>query len=66
MLLLVEQFVKGNNLNTPFKNGVPGEDWFLEFKKRNNLYLKKAQNVEIARREGCNPNTIQNYFTLLK
>lgn len=66
MLLLVGQFVKKNGLITPFKDGVPGEDWFLGFKKRHNLSLKKAQGVEIARRGGCNPITIQNYFTLLE
>lgn len=33
VLNIVGEFVKRNNLKTPFKNGIPGEDW---------LYLSKT------------------------
>lgn len=61
-LLLVRQFFKEDNLNTPFKNGVPGEDWYLMFKKRNNLFLKKRKVLKLLEEI----ETIKNYFTLLE
>nr|CAH7761080.1 unnamed protein product [Callosobruchus chinensis] len=36
ILELVGNFVCKNDITTPFKNGLPGEDWFLNFKKRHN------------------------------
>ncbi|KAI4468140.1 hypothetical protein MML48_2g00013261 [Holotrichia oblita] len=47
-------------------DGFPGEEWFLGFKKRNNLSLKIPQNVEYARKKAMDPFTIHNYFSLLK
>lgn len=66
VLELVGQFVNSNNLQTPFKDGVPGEDWFLGFCKRHKLSLKKPQSVEVSRKKSCNPFTIHEYFTLLE
>lgn len=66
VLEIVGQFVRSNNINTPFKDGTPGEDWFLAFSKRNNLSIKKPQSVEIARKKSCNPFTIETYFKLLE
>lgn len=45
LLETVGQYVSDNNIKNPFKNGVPGEDWFLSFKKRHNLSIKKPQPV---------------------
>lgn len=53
-------------VNNPFKNGVPGEDWFLLFKKRHNISVKKPQPVEYARKTACRPNMIYPYFDLLE
>lgn len=36
-------YVKSNNIETPIKAGVPGEDWFLGFKKRHRLSAKKPR-----------------------
>lgn len=66
VLELTGQYVQTNKIKNPFRNGVPGEDWFLAFAKRNNLSIKKPQSVEIARKRSCNPFTIDAYFTLLE
>lgn len=42
MLQLVLQFVKYNKIKTPFRDGIPGEDWFLGFSKRDNLSFRKT------------------------
>lgn len=62
----VEQYVTRNKLKTPFKNGRPGEDWFLGFSKRHNLSIKKPQSVEYARKKCLDPFIIRNYFDILK
>lgn len=49
-------YVATKDVKNPFKNGVPGEDWFLSFKKRHNLSVKKPQPVEYARKTACRPN----------
>ena len=65
VLDIVEQFVKVNNLKTQFKNGRPGKDWFINFKKRHRLSIKKPQSVEMARKKVLDPFIIQEYFELL-
>jgi hypothetical protein len=50
----------------PFKNGVPGEDWFLGFKKRHDLSIKKPESIEYARKKMTDPFVIIEYFDLLK
>lgn len=63
---VVGDYVTKNNIETPFKNGIPGEDWFLAFKKRHNLTVKKPQAVENSRKKACNPWVIYSYYELLK
>lgn len=63
---LVGQYVDRNHLVTVFKNGRPGEDWFLKFKERHGLSLKKPQAVEYARKKAVDPFPINNYFNLLE
>lgn len=41
-LKLLQSFFILNNIKTPFINGYPEEDWFLGFKKRNHLTIKKT------------------------
>ncbi|XP_074037198.1 uncharacterized protein [Leptinotarsa decemlineata] len=62
----VEKFVIKNNFKTPFKNGRPGEDWYLGFSKRHNLSIKKPQSVEFARKKCLDPFIINDYFDILK
>lgn len=63
---IVEQYVTTNNLKTPFRQGRPGEDWYLGFSKRHNLSIKKPQSVEYARKKCLDPFIINNYFKILK
>lgn len=41
LLNCIEQFVTENDIKTPSENNRPGEDWFLNFKKRHGLSIKK-------------------------
>lgn len=64
---LVGQYVNGNKWETPFKDGIPGEDWFLNFKRRHNLSIRKPETLEYARKKAAtDPFTIYGYFDLLK
>lgn len=51
ILDLVQDYVARNGLRTPFKGGRPDEDWFLGFRRRHNLSVKKPQSVEVARKK---------------
>lgn len=66
ILQLVGQYVTDNNIQTPFKDNIPGKDWFIEFKKRHRFSIKKPQSVEIARKKACDPFLIYYYFKILK
>ncbi|XP_056636655.1 uncharacterized protein LOC130445153 [Diorhabda sublineata] len=66
VLKIVGDYVKRNKLKTPFKPGLPGEDWFLGFSKRYGLSIKKPQSVEYARKKSLDPFIINKYFELLK
>lgn len=46
VLDLVQRYVRRNHLVTVFKDGRSGEDWFLNFKQRHGLSLKKSQAVD--------------------
>lgn len=63
---IVQLFVIANNLSTPFKDNRPGEAWFLNFKKRHRLSIKKPQGVEYARSNQENPFIIHQYFDMLE
>ncbi|XP_047026859.1 uncharacterized protein LOC124635108 [Helicoverpa zea] len=64
---LVGQYVNVNKIETPFKRGIPGEDWFLNFKKRHNLSIRKPEPLEYARKKAAtDPFIIYGYFDLLK
>lgn len=49
-----------------FKKGIPGEDWFLNFKRRHRLSIKIPQNVEISRQKCQDPFYINECFDLLQ
>ncbi|XP_074028306.1 uncharacterized protein [Leptinotarsa decemlineata] len=66
LLDIVKQYVDKNNLKTPFKFNKPGEDWFINFKKRHSLSIKKPQSIEYARKNMTDPFIIYPYFNLLK
>ncbi|KOB71361.1 Uncharacterized protein OBRU01_13858 [Operophtera brumata] len=66
ILETVGLYVSENDIKNPFKNDVPGVDWFLSFKKRHNLSIKKPQPVEYARKQAYSPYIIYPYFDLLE
>ncbi|KAL0803352.1 hypothetical protein ABMA28_017415 [Loxostege sticticalis] len=63
---VVADFVKCNKMVTPFKNNKPGKDWFINFRKRHNLSIKKPQPVEYVRKQMTDPFVIFEYFKLLE
>lgn len=62
----VGEYVKKNKLKTRFKDSIPGPDWFIGFRKRHRLSIKKPQAVEMARQKCLDPFIIYDYFELLK
>lgn len=67
VLDIVQEYVKRNNIKTPFKNQRPGEDWWLGFKSRHNLSIKKPEPLEHARRlQGADPFVVYGFYDLLE
>lgn len=50
---------------SPFKKNMPGEDWFLAFKARHNLSIKKPEMLEYSSKKATDPFVIE-YFSLLE
>lgn len=65
VLDIVDKYILKNNIKTPFKNGIPGADWFISFRTRNNLSIKKPQPVEYLRKRMTDPFVIADYFEKL-
>lgn len=51
----IGEFFRKNELKTRFKDGIPGPDWFIQFRKRHGLSIKKPQSVEVARKKLFKP-----------
>lgn len=66
ILSLVGEYVKSNNIKTPFKDSVPNFDWLYSFMKRHNLTLKKTQNIGNATENSVDTFVIHSYFEKLK
>lgn len=64
---LVAKFCVTMNKKTPFKDGVPGEDWMLAFKKRNQeqLRLRKPEVLTLSRAKCLNQEVVDNFFSML-
>lgn len=58
----ISEYIRRDGIITPFKNGVPGDDWCRGFFKRNSLCMKKPQSVKVARKRACNPFTVTIIF----
>ncbi|KAJ8909702.1 hypothetical protein NQ315_002742 [Exocentrus adspersus] len=65
VLDIVQMYTKANNLKTKFKDGRPGEEWYLSFARRHKLSIKKPQAVEYLRMSQVNPFIIYGFFELL-
>lgn len=46
---LVQTYIRQNNLICLFKDQRPGTDWFLAFKARHHLSIKKPQSIHHVR-----------------
>lgn len=66
VLGIVREYITTNFIKTPFKENTPGEDWFLKFKSRHGLSIKKPQSVEYARKKMTDPFVIYEYFDILE
>lgn len=66
VLEITAEFIKKNELITPFVDGKPGADWFLSFRKRHNLSIKKPQPVEYLRKRMTDPFVVYDYFKKLE
>lgn len=63
---VVQEYVKLNNLETPFKSGKPGRDWLSGFFSRTDLKVKKLEPLEICRRRATSdPFIIYGFYELL-
>ncbi|XP_045782901.1 uncharacterized protein LOC123879301 [Maniola jurtina] len=66
VMQMVGEFVQRSNIETPFKNGIPGVEWCSNFQQRHGLSLKKAQPGDYLKRRMADPFVIAEYFNLLK
>jgi hypothetical protein len=51
VLETIDLYVKENKIPTPFRGGVPGDDFFIRFKRTHKLSLKKPQSFEGCRKK---------------
>ena len=64
---VVSDYVRENNIDTPFVNGIPGKDWWHRFLKRwPKLSERKPQHLCKRRAEAANPETINAFFDRLE
>lgn len=66
VLRCVGEYVKGNGILTRFKDGVPGEDWFLRFKKKYHLSLKRPEILDCKRaQQQSDPFVVYDFYDRL-
>ena len=64
---IVTDYIKENNINTPFTNGIPGKDWWQRFKTRwPTLTERKPQHLSKRRAEAANEATVNSFFDALE
>lgn len=64
---LVQEYVTVNNLQTRFRDGQPGDDWYLGFMKRHpRLTLKKPEHLQKSRKNARDPFVVFDFFNKLK
>jgi len=52
----IGRYVNENKIPTPFRGGVPGDDFFIRFKRTHKLGLKKPQSFEKCRKNSYLPH----------
>ena len=56
---LVQEYVKDNNISTPFTDTMPGKGWFNGFMSRNKILLKKSK-LHLLCQKICYSKSIHN------
>ena len=60
---LVQSYCKSQKRKTPFRDGVPGYDWWCGFRKRHpNLTERTPQALQIHRAKAATPEKINHWF----
>ena len=63
IISVVHDYLKNNNKSHLFPGGVPGDDWWRGFLKRNSqLSLRKPQALQIARAQSSTQEVIDHWF----
>ncbi|XP_065648065.1 uncharacterized protein LOC136077840 [Hydra vulgaris] len=64
---LVGQFCTTMRMKTPFKNGIPGKDWIISFKKRHvdKLRLRRPEILTFSRAKSLTHEVVDKFFTIL-
>ncbi|XP_039301313.1 uncharacterized protein LOC120356457 [Nilaparvata lugens] len=63
---IVAEFVKANNLETPFKDGRPGKDWYYGFLHCHpSLSVKKPELLQSSRKNAWKRDIFYNFYSEL-
>lgn len=64
---LVQEYIKINNLKTPFTDGRPGSDWYYAYMRRHpKLSLKKPEQLQKARIISRDPFVVYNFYDMVE
>ena len=65
---MVAHFIAHSGRRNPFKEGIPGDDWFRSFCERwkTQLSARKPEIPTISRATACNETVVRSYFTILE
>lgn len=61
---VIQEYVIQNNIKTPFTDNKPGDDWFIAFRDRHFLSVKKPEALEVTRRTITSDPFIIHGFTI--
>lgn len=64
---VVREFVEQQELSTPFRNNKPGDDWFRNFCRRNDLCLKRLEALEKSQRQNTfDPFLVYGFYDVVE
>ena len=67
MLAKTGQLVKNLSIQTSFKNGIPGKEWWKGLKGRHpDFVIKKPQKISVTRQHAMKKEVVDHYFDNLK
>ena len=60
---VIAEYLKNSRKNNPFKDGVPGEDWWRLFMKRHpELTKRKPQALQMVRAKAATQEVVDHWF----